>query len=242
MPTFYRITKTIYHSLIPERVRGPLHNEHTLLGRTCLSILRWLESMGHDDEIYDEDYYKRLVDPAASHAAPVIAASVVEAFHPASIVDVGCGSGAILKAFTALGVKAFGVDNSQASLGVCRSRGLEVAQFDLESPIPFPHISDVVISTEVAEHLPATHADAYVALLTSIAPTVVITAAPPGQGGTDHVNEQPYSYWIEKFQSHGCRYLEEQTMNLRARWKDRGVNKCYSANLLLFSRTNDPAN
>jgi hypothetical protein len=52
---------------------------------------------------------------------------------------------------------------------------------------------------EVAEHVLAEFADALVSLLAKTAPIVVFTAAPPGQGGSGHVNEQPADYWIAKF-------------------------------------------
>jgi hypothetical protein len=59
------------------------------------------------------------------------------------------------------------------------------------------------VCCEVAEHRDARHADTFVENLTSASSTVFLTAAEVGQGGLNHVNEQPNSYWIEKFDHRG---------------------------------------
>jgi hypothetical protein len=88
---------------------------------------------------------------------------------------------------------------------------------------------------EVAEHLPARVAERYVGLLAGLAPVIVFTAAPPGQGGADHVNEQPPSYWIEKFSRRGFAHDEARSRAWRARWKASGkVQGWYYRNLMLF--------
>jgi hypothetical protein len=51
-----------------------------------------------------------------------------------------------------------------------------------------------------------------------LAKIIVFTAAPPGQGGTAHLNEQPPSYWISKFQESGFTHAEE----LSQRWRKNG--------------------
>ena len=77
-----------------------------------------------------------------------------------------------------------------------------VLKFDLERDnLKDTRTFDVAISMEVAEHLPEKIADRYVDLLTGLSNIIVFTAAYPGQGGDDHVNEQPALYWISKFQA-----------------------------------------
>jgi hypothetical protein len=57
---------------------------------------------------------------------------------------------------------------------------------------------DVALSFEVAEHIDPEYASMLVANLTRRLPTrVIMTAAPPGQGGIAHVNCQPKQYWID---------------------------------------------
>lgn len=236
MPSLYKVVKTSYRAVIPVGMRGPFHNPNTRFGRWSCAILKWLESMGSHDELYDNDYYQRIVEPAAQSSAPIIAATIVGQFAPSSVIDVGCGSGAVLSAFKALGISTFGIDYAKAAVDLCRSRGLDVQRFDIESGQVFTRSADVVLSTEVAEHLPEPLADAYVSILTGIAPIIIITAATPGQGGTDHVNEQPNTYWIQKFHAAGFDYLEEMSQDWRAAWQTKNISKTYCTNLMIFRR------
>jgi hypothetical protein len=52
----------------------------------------------------------------------------------------------------------------------------------------------MVTSFEVAEHIPERLEDRYVDMLCLLGNLIVISAATPGQGGMDHVNEQPHAY------------------------------------------------
>jgi hypothetical protein len=89
-------------------------------------------------------------------------------------------------------------------------------KFDLEiMSLTHDRTFDVAITMEVAEHLPETSADHFVMLLTSLSNLIVFTAAPPGQHGIDHINEQPPSYWISRFQEHD--FEHDETMS--SRWK-----------------------
>ncbi len=114
-------------------------------------------------------------------------------------------------------------------------RGLDVRKFDLEHDERESHDGyDVAVSMEVAEHLPEHCADRFVSLLASLAPIVVLTAAHPGQGGTDHVNEQPASYWITKFNGRGF-YLDSVLSDRwKSEWKIAGIASWYWTNIMVF--------
>jgi SAM-dependent methyltransferase len=196
-------------------------------------LKRVLERTAGHDEIYDANYYNH-VDNVMNESNEVIADSIVSTFGPKAILDVGCGTGALLMALTRRGVKTSGLEYSSAALNVCHSRGLDVKRFDLEHDRMEQPKVDVVISTEVAEHLPPAIADRFVDALCASAPIVVITAATPGQGGTDHVNEQPHEYWIEKFRQRGLVYRQELSERWRRNWVKAGTAPCYSANVMIF--------
>jgi cyclopropane fatty-acyl-phospholipid synthase-like methyltransferase len=152
---------------------------------------------------------------------------------------VGCGNGAVLSAFREIGIQGEGLEYADAALRVCKEKGLNVRKFDLEHPSHLDSASraDLVLSTEVAEHLPASVAETYIELLIRLCGSdghVIMTAATPGQGGTDHVNEQPNTYWIQRFQQRGARYLDAMTQELRAEWKRRGVDRHRAKNVLAF--------
>jgi len=50
-------------------------------------------------------------------------------------------------------------------------------------------------SLEVAEHLEPSSAGTIVQSLVSLSDVFLFSAAFPGQGRTNHINEQPHSYW-----------------------------------------------
>lgn len=192
------------------------------------------------DTIYDEAYYDRDVEGPAAQAAPHIARSIIARFSPKSLIDVGCGTGVMLAAFRDHGVDVSGLEYSAAGLRRCNERGLNVQKFDLERDVSSATTKtyDVALTLEVAEHLPEYVADRFVGLLCAFSSTVVFSAARPGQGGVDHVNLQPQSYWIEKFAQRGHFHDRPSTQWLAAEWHAEHVAGYYHENLMVFQESN----
>ena len=188
--------------------------------------------------IYDSDYYASTVEGPAASSAEAISQSILLDLRPNTIVDVGCGTGALLEALRRGGCQVLGLEYSEAALQYCRSRNLDVWKFDLErDTLADDRTFDVAISMEVAEHLPEKISGRYVALLARLSSVIVFTAASPGQGGLDHVNEQPPSYWISKFQALGFVYDEELSRLWRESWRETAVVAWwYFQNLMIFRR------
>lgn len=230
----YSILKAVYRGLGSPGDRV-IFSGRSGLSRSLLRVKSWMENRANHDEVYDRKYYAKYFDEVAASAVH-IAAYIVEKEAPKTCVDVGCGSGEVLIEMAKLGVDCKGYDNSSAALEICRERGLTVERLDLKAaPLPSGK-ADVVISTEVAEHLPPEAADAYVAYLVASSDVIYVTAATPGQGGTMHLNEQPYQYWIDKFQAAGMTYDEAGTTATRKAWLSKGVEEMRSWNLLVFRR------
>ena len=149
---------------------------------------------------------------------------IADTFAPGSVLDVGCGEGFLVEEFRSRGAEAFGVDGDDMA-GVDRV-------VDLCDP---PHLGrwDVAVSLEVGEHLPASAAKGFVRLLCESAPVVVFSAAIPGQGGPNHVNEQWPAYWVELFAE--CGHVHGSGALRQALWGDERVESWYRQNLLVFS-------
>lgn len=188
------------------------------------------------DRTYNADYYANEVEPDAAKSAHAMATSITLHIKPRTVIDVGCGTGALLAALRGRGCKVRGLEYSDAGITACRLRKLEVVKFDITTAAAPSDRFDLAVSFEVAEHLPAAFADRYVRLLCALSDTVIISAAVPGQGGTDHVNEQPHSYWIEKFNAEGFLFEEHISSQISREWTGWGVAPFYAANVLVFRR------
>lgn len=166
-------------------------------------------------------------------AAHTILGLVLHALPPVrSAVDMGCGVGTWLKVAKELGTETInGFDGDYVDLNE-----LVIARGEF-TPVDFtagsmPGVrADLAISLEVAEHLPESRAAGFVRLLCDSAPAVLFSAAVKGQGGMHHVNEQPQSYWIQRF--HECGYEGYDFIRPRI-WDDPEIDTWYRQNTLFF--------
>jgi hypothetical protein len=70
---------------------------------------------------------------------------------------------------------------------------------DLQRQMEIPGNYDLAVCFEVAEHFPERPAPRLLASLTGAASVVMFSAAIPGKGGVEHVNEQWLGYWRSSF-------------------------------------------
>jgi hypothetical protein len=103
---------------------------------------------------------------------------------------------------------------------------------DLSGDFQIPGKFDLAICLEVAEHLPKERAAALVGRLTAAAPVVLFSAAVPGQGGTDHINERWPGYWRRLFNDQGYSMLDPIRPLIR---EDRRVRWWYRQNIVMFA-------
>ena len=186
-------------------------------------------------KLYGPAFY-RTANRESANSAHVCVPLIVQLLHPSSVVDVGCGQGEWLKVLGELGVNDYqGIDGNHVAddqLLIPRER---FTRHDLTQPLKLDRRFDVALSLEVAEHLPARTAAAFVRTLVGLASAVVFSAAVPGQGGIHHINEQWPWYWKELFGREGYVQLDPFRQVL---WKQRDVAVYYQHNLFLFV---DPA-
>lgn len=186
--------------------------------------------------MYDEWFYEQVRD-GARRSADVVAPMLAEILEPRSVVDVGCGEGWWANAFAEQGCEVLGIDDAAKPPAGSALTAETWMQHDLTKPLPFTvGRYDVAVCLEVGEHLPARYADQLVDDLTRIAPTVIWSAAIPGQGGHHHVNEQWPEYWTSRFQTRGMAYSPVPRAWI---WDDPRVEPWYKQNLIIFSREPD---
>ncbi|MEP7104021.1 MAG: class I SAM-dependent methyltransferase [Candidatus Dojkabacteria bacterium] len=155
-------------------------------------------------------------------------------FQPKTLLDVGCGNGPYLREFLKRGVDAQGVDGSDWAKQNALVDPKYIQVFDLRKKLELGKKFDLVICIEVAEHLQAKFASTLVGNMTRHADKLFFTAAIPGQGGDDHINEQPNEYWIKLFEEQGFEYKKEDTMKMRESLKEKKVAWWLSQNAMIF--------
>lgn len=177
---------------------------------------------------YTPDFFE-LIRQGCQDSAAVVVPLVLEEMRVRSVIDVGCGEGWWGKAFADAGCKTvLGIDGEYVGEPMVNFEAV-----DLSRGYASPRSYDLAVCLEVAEHLLPQHAETLITSLCGLAPTVLFSAAIPGQGGVDHVNEQWPAYWAELFGRHGY----EVSGALRWRiWDDERVENWYRQNLLVASR------
>jgi SAM-dependent methyltransferase len=181
---------------------------------------------------YDNHFYEQ-IEGGAICSAKVILPIVQGLINPKSVVDIGCGRGAWLSVWKDIGViDTLGIDGEyidQSLLLIDKTRFIAA---DLNKPLVLNRAFDLAQCLEVAEHLPPSSARQLVEQLTSLAPTVLFSAAIPGQGGNKHVNEQWPCYWENLFSEKGFKRIDAIRRHV---FQNHDVEWWYQQNIYLYT-------
>jgi methyltransferase family protein len=117
----------------------------------------------------------------ARNSASVIVPRLIDVIKPASIVDLGCGSGAWFTAFNAEGVTdVLGLDGTWVDEAELEIPGSCFRAVDLDAPVDVGRRFDLALALEVAEHLPERSAEVFVDSLTRLRPSSRLLGRDPG--------------------------------------------------------------
>jgi SAM-dependent methyltransferase len=173
------------------------------------------------------------IESGATASAKVVVDVLRSALHPKSVLDVGCGRGAWLSVWKDAGTEVLGVDGDYVERDSLLIEPGEFLAKDISRPFDLSRQFDMVQCLEVAEHVEEENGVTLVQNLAAHGNVILFSAAVPGQGGENHVNEKPLEYWREKFASCGLvpfDYVRPLVKN------DKRVEPWYRYNTILYVR------
>ena len=156
-----------------------------------------------ENRSYDYAFYHSLIYDSYI-SAKIVLRTLLARYPFDSIVDFGCGLGAWLYAAKEYGAReVHGIDGEYTNLEHLLIEPSEFSALDLRQQVDLGKRFDVAMSVEVVEHIDDRYSDVFIDNLCRHADRILFSGAYPGQGGVDHVNEQPLDYWTDKFGQRG---------------------------------------
>jgi SAM-dependent methyltransferase len=187
---------------------------------------------------YDQIFYRYQREGSVRSARNVLPKVNAE-LKPASILDVGCGAGAWLSVHRELGVQdVVGIDGNYVDRSVLMFDEDRFFPKDISKPFDLGRTFDLVQCLEVGEHVPKSCSDVLVRNLVRHGNHILFSAAVPGQGGENHVNEREYDYWRDAFAKRGYSLFDFVRPLIAG---DERVEVWYKYNILFFARADTVA-
>ena len=147
-----------------------------------------------------------------------------------SVIDIGAGTGAYTFALNQSGYTTDAVDGIKNIANLSNGR---VRMHDLTTPFVSCKPFDLVLSLEVAEHIPKVFEATYLNNLKCSSDNfLVISWAPPGQFGSGHINLVKASEVKKRIINLGFEYNVNETYRLRA----HASLPWFKRNILVFNR------
>ena len=179
---------------------------------------------------YNEHFYNAQ-SGGSYRSALQVAPIICNLYKPKTIADIGGGVGTWARAFEELGVKAVCFDGDYVNASQVQCKEFRVT--DLEKPVECDERFDAVVCLEVAEHLTPERAESFVKDLCKLSNVVIFSAATPGQGGTNHINERPHDYWHNLFELEG--YEVSEALRIRVQG-NLAIESWYRKNIFTYLR------
>jgi SAM-dependent methyltransferase len=183
---------------------------------------------------YNSDF-TRYAAQSSAYSATAITSILYRQIELTSVLDIGCARGTWLRAWSKLGIiDLHGVDGDYVDRQMLEIPVSNFTTANLNVAFDLGRQFDLVQSLEVGEHIEESSSEIFVDCLARHARRYILfSAAPPGQGGEYHVNEQPYEFWREKFETRGFATVDSVRPAIV---KNNRISYWYRYNTLLFIR------
>ncbi len=182
-------------------------------------------------EYYNREFYDCYAS-GSIYSAKVILGLLYNFYKPQSVIDFGCGVGSWLKVAESLGSTVLkGLDGHWITKNKLLSKNIDFTAVNMEQNLQINNKYDLCICLEVAEHLSESRAKPFIDTLCKASNVVLFSAAIKYQRGTNHINEQWQTYWINLFQSNNYTCYD---VFRSAIWENDEVELWYRQNIFLF--------
>ncbi|MEQ8505383.1 MAG: class I SAM-dependent methyltransferase [Rhodospirillales bacterium] len=183
---------------------------------------------------YNARFFAYTGDSGQTSAAAVVPIVLGLLSDVRSVLDVGCAQGNWLRAWLDAGIaEVQGMDGDYVDQTQLRIPRNAFRPADLNADFDLGRKFDLVTSFETAEHLRPENSARFVANLARHGDAVLFSAAPPGQGGLNHINERPYDDWRDLFRAQGFHAYDAIRPQIR---NHNQISFWYRYNMLLFVR------
>ncbi|MBW3589236.1 MAG: methyltransferase domain-containing protein [Actinobacteria bacterium] len=160
--------------------------------------------------LYDRHYYESYTEDAEKYGYiepwlsffGSIADYIAEDIKPATVMDVGCGFGILVKALRERDIQAFGIDISEYAMSQVDAEIREYCQLGSITD-SLPQAYDLIVCIEVVEHLPPKEALSAVTNICRHTEDVIFSSTSDGFREPTHLNVRPMEYWAELFARNG---------------------------------------
>ena len=134
-----------------------------------------------------------------------------------SVVDVGCAIGDIVQGFEDSGKISWGMEGSEhAKVHAVTDN---ISFHDFRDKQKFHEWFDLCTCLEVAEHIETEYVSIFISNITTLAPKLLVSIAPPGQLGTNHHTLEPIEWWDNCFSMVGFIRDDSVSDKIKGLWE-----------------------
>jgi len=169
------------------------------------------------DSFYQDDYFSDDHADASTREAyaqlSISSAEQVLSRPVSEVLELGSGGGWFTESFVERGTDITAVEGSESGYERTLERGIQsdnVIQHDLRRPLDLERTYDLVLCTEVAEHIEPPFSSQLVHNAVKHGGVIWFSFEEPGtnEDHYHHMNEQPKKFWANLFQFYGYKMFE----------------------------------
>src|SRR3990167_5169620 len=189
-----------------------------------------------DPRVYNAKQFDRPKEPY--YALAEIADKLLK---PKSVIDVGCANGFTIEWWLKHGIKADGIEGAAAAFrnmpAAVRKR---VKRHDLRQPLPPGQAYELVVFTEVAEHIKPEHESTMLDNVVGLVGKYLLISWSShwddfkGTNLQEHFNPRSRSYVIRRLSRMGLRFQPLLTDKINLKLKGKAAFSHWQNNLLIF--------